>query len=35
MSILNYINIPVFIARKAIGIIYVYVYKPDKLKNYI
>jgi hypothetical protein len=35
MSILNYINIPVFMVSLAIGLFFVYIYNPDKRKIYI
>ena len=35
MSILKYINIPVFIVSLAIGLFFVYVVNPDKRKIYV
>lgn len=35
MSILSYVNIPVFVVSLAIGLFFVYIYNPDKRKIYI
>ena len=35
MSIFKFINIPVFIVSLAIGLMFVYVFNPDKRKIYV
>ena len=35
MNLLKFINIPVFIVSLAIGIFFVYIFNPDKLKIYV